>query len=134
MIIRAGYENTRLLDAYIVYELEVLTLRSYPGRNLGKLVAEVHTSLYRLAVLFGIYEELRLTYDAIRSGESVKHLIHIDDLIRGIGRSRLLSVTEGRIGDPVEKMVLIICSFRVMIGFQRTQLIKALQIEQNNHF
>ena len=100
MIVGAADEDTRLLDTDVVYKREVFLLCADPRRDLGELVAESHTSLYRFSVLFGIYEKFALTDKPVRTAQTGEHFINVFDLLCGIRCAGLLSVAEGRIRDP----------------------------------
>ena len=58
------------------------------------------TGTERFPVLLGIYKELRLAHEPLLPAEPRHQLIQIDDLLDRKGRGGLLSVAEGRIGDP----------------------------------
>ncbi len=100
MVVRTAYQNSGLLHADVVHEAEVFLLRPNPGRNLRELQSKLHAFLNRLPIPVAVYEELRLTNDAIRAGELRHHLIDIHDLFHCIRFTGLLSVTERRVGNP----------------------------------
>ena len=94
VVIRAGNEDSRLFDADILRELEVLLLSADPGGYLRELVAKVHALVNSLAILLCINEELALTDDSLRTAKARKHLIKIDDLLCRVRCAGLLSVSE----------------------------------------
>ena len=70
-----------------------------PARDLRIAQTEVLTLLHRLPVLGAVEKELRLADDAIRTAQTAHQGVEIDNLLDSIGRSGLLAVPEGGVGD-----------------------------------
>jgi hypothetical protein len=100
MVVGAGDEHARFLKTDAFNKLEILLVCSDPRGYFREVVAKSHTFLDRAAILFGIYEEFALSDKTLGSAETVKKLENINDLRNAEGRGGLLTVTEGRIGDP----------------------------------
>ena len=100
MVVGAAHENAGFADAEGLDKFKVLRCRADPRGDLGEFVAERLTFAERFAVLFGIYKEFRLTDQPVRAAETVHHPVQIHNLLCGERLHRLLTVAEGRVGDP----------------------------------
>ena len=100
VVVATGDQNARLTDAEILNQLKVLLAGTDPGRDLGKFQSQLLTLLNSVPVLLTINKELGLANDAVGTAQLGHQLEEIHDLLDGIRLHRLLSVTEGGIGDP----------------------------------
>ena len=100
MIIRAAYQNARLLHADFLHQLEIFLAGTYPTRDLRILIPLFHTLIYRVPILFTVQKELAGTDHTVWSTQLVQIIIDCDDLLRCIGRSGLLTVPKRGIRNP----------------------------------
>ena len=100
MVVRAGGEDARFLQAHLFDQLEVLLVGPDPARDLRKAVAALHAEPDRFLVLRRIEEELGLADHALWSAQTVKEIEYLNDLLRRIGRPGLLAVAERRVRHP----------------------------------
>ena len=100
VIVGAGHQNTRLPDAQILHQLEVLLAGANPCGDLRELQIQSHAPFQSLPILLAVDEELRLADDAIGAAQPVQQLVDLHNLVGGVGLHGLLAVPEGGIGDP----------------------------------
>ena len=100
MVIRAGDQNARLLDAQVFDQLKILLAGANPGGNLGKFVAQILAKGQGFPILFRIDEKLALPDDAVFPAQPVHQLIEIPNLLWRKGRHGLLPIPEGGIRNP----------------------------------
>ena len=100
MVIAAAHEDPRFLDAHFLDELEILTAGPDPGGDFREAKAQIHASADGFSVGLAVNKELRLADNALGAAESGHHFIEFHDLICGVRLHRLLSVTEGGVGNP----------------------------------
>jgi hypothetical protein len=96
---RKGGEDARLLEAHLLHQGDVLLHGADPSRDLR--VSEVHTAagLDGLPVALAVEKELGLADDALFAAQAAHHPVEVGDLLDRVGRSCLLAVAEGRVGD-----------------------------------
>ena len=99
MVVGRRRQNPGLAQAHLLDDLEVRFHRANPSGDLGEFVAAREASIHRLAIDLRVQEELGLPDDAARAAEAMQHVEHRDDLAGGVGRTRLLPVAEGGVGD-----------------------------------
>ena len=100
MIIRAGDQNSGFLHPHLMNKTEIIMTCTNPAGNLRELISPFHAFVYRITVLLAVQEELAGLNHAVRPAKAMKLIIDMDDLIRRIRCPRLLTITEGGIGDP----------------------------------
>ena len=100
MIVGAGHEDARFLDAQGFNQLEILLGGTDPGGDFGEVVSQIHTLGQGLSVLLGVYEEFALADQSLGTAQAVHQFIQIGDLLDSEGGGGLLSVPEGGVGDP----------------------------------
>jgi len=100
VVVGAGGQDARFLQADLFDQFEVFLDGSDPARDLRVLVPERETLLDRLAVLPGIEKELAGPDQAARTRQPVHELVQLDDLPGRVRRAGLLAVAERRVGDP----------------------------------
>ena len=100
VVVTAGNQDTRLADAQVAYQLEVLLAGTDPSGDLGEFQPQLLAFFKSFSVLLAIYEELGLTNNAVGTAELGHQLEDVHDLLDRIGLYRLLTVAECGIGDP----------------------------------
>ena len=100
MIIGTGYQNSGFFHTDFFYQFKILFGCTNPARNFRELITAFHTLINGITVFFRIQKEFRCTNHTLRSAESVQIIIDCYNLLGRIRCSRLLSVTEGCIGNP----------------------------------
>jgi len=100
VVIGDGREDAGLLETEVFDDFEVVGVGSNPAGDLGESISESKAAGHCFAVASAVDEELGLADNPSRSAETVHHAIEVDDLLRRIRRSGLLTVAEGGVGDP----------------------------------
>ena len=100
VVVAAGHQDARLLDAQVPHQLEVLPAGPNPGGDLREPQPQLLALADRLAVLLAVHEELRLADDAVGSAEPGEQLVELHDLLHAVRLHRLLTVAEGGVRDP----------------------------------
>ena len=100
VVVRAGDENARLANAQLLDKVKVTFGRANPRRNLRETIAAVAAELQRFAILLAVDEELALADQPVRAAQLVHHVKQAQNLLRRKRRTGLLTVAEGRVGDP----------------------------------
>ena len=100
VVVRAGDQDARFLQAHLLDQLKVLFVGADPGGDLREFQPQLLALAHRLLVLFGVEEELALAHDALGAAQTGEELEETDDLIHREGRGALLAVAEGGVGDP----------------------------------
>src|SRR5438132_135399 len=96
VVVRGRYQDAGFLDAGCLDGLEVVQRRAHPGRYLRARPSL--TGGNRLEVDGGVGEELRLADH--RATQLVQQVVEIDDLLDGVGRSRLLTIAKRGVRNP----------------------------------
>ena len=100
MIIGTADQNTGFLHADLFHQLEVLLARANPAGNFGKFISFFQTFVHCIPIFFTVKEKLTLTDLSFRSAKFMEVIVNRHDLLCRIWCSRLLTVTERRIGNP----------------------------------
>ncbi len=99
MVVGARSQDSRLPQPHLLHKFEIRLDRANPSGDFGKLVPARDASIDRLAIHLRIDEEFRLPNDSVGTAEPMQQVVHRDDLLDRVRRTRLLPVAKGRIGD-----------------------------------
>ena len=100
MIIRTAYQNSGFRHSDFLDKLEILLACPDPAGNLWKIIAPLHTFVNGISVLFAVQKKFAGADHSVWPAQSVQVIVNFDDLLCGIGRSRLLSITKSGVRDP----------------------------------
>ena len=100
VIVAAGHQYARLLDAQIPHQLEVVPAGPDPGGDLREAQPQLLTLADGLAVLLAVDKELGLADDAVGPAEPGEQLVELHDLRNAVRLHRLLAVAKGGVRDP----------------------------------
>ena len=100
MVIRAAYQDSRLLHPDLLHQLEIFLAGTDPACDLRELVSPLHTFVYGVTILLAVQEKLTGTDHSIRSAQLMQVIKDRHDLLCRVWRTGLLSIPEGSICDP----------------------------------
>ena len=107
MVVRNAGEHAHFVEFHVPRKGKILLVGARPGSDLRELVAHAAANLYGLAVALRIEEEFGSRNEASPAAQAVEEFEHLLDLGNSVGRTRLLTVTEGRVRD-----VHLLCRMR----------------------
>lgn len=87
------------VELHVPGDFQVLQIGPDPARDAGETVAARPANLDGLAVFLGIHKKFRSLNKSAFAAQLVQKVIDAGDLLDCIGRTGLLAVAEGRVGD-----------------------------------
>ncbi len=100
VVIGAGNQNAGLLDAQILYQLEVFLAGADPAGDFRELQVQTHALFQSFPVLLAVNKEFGLADNAVGAAQLIQKLIDVDNLVNAVGFHALLAVSKRGIGDP----------------------------------